>query len=289
MDKVVIFDTTLRDGEQAAGGMLNIQEKLEIARHLDKLGVDVIEAGFPASSPGDFEAVQRIAEEIRQPAICALARAHPGDIDRAWEAVKGAEHPRLHVFLSSSDIHLLHGMKKTRDEILQMTHDMVARAKKYTDDIEFSPMDASRTEPKYLFQVLETAIDVGANTVNIPDTVGYAIPDEFGKLIADIFQNVPNISRAVVSIHCHNDLGLAVANSLESVTKGARQVECTINGIGERAGNASLEEMVILPVCSPSSSAEVLKVREITSLSDGLVESPEDGVQLSQETSSVTL
>jgi len=245
MDKVIIFDTTLRDGEQAAGGTLNIQEKLGIARQLEKLGVDVIEAGFPVSSPGDFEAVQLIAQEIRRPTICALARAHPVDIDRAWEAVKGANCPRLHVFLSSSDIHLLHGMKKTRDEILQMTHDMVARAKKYTDDIEFSPMDASRTEPRYLFQVLETAIDVGATTVNIPDTVGYAIPGEFGKLIEDIFQNVPNISRVVVSVHCHDDLGLAVANSLESVTKGARQVECTINGIGERAGNASLEEIVM--------------------------------------------
>ena len=245
MDKVIIFDTTLRDGEQAAGGTMNLKEKLEIARQLDRLGVDVIEAGFPASSPGDFEAVRQISAEVRRPVICALARAHQGDIDRAWEAVKDAAHPRLHVFLSSSDIHLLHGLKKSRDEILQMTHDMVAWAKKYTDDIEFSPMDASRTEPKYLYQVLETAIAVGATTVNIPDTVGYAIPGEFGALIAGIFQNVPNISRAVVSVHCHNDLGLAVANSLEAVGKGARQVEGTINGIGERAGNASIEEIVM--------------------------------------------
>ena len=245
MDRVVIFDTTLRDGEQAAGGTLNLQEKLEIARQLEKLGVDVIEAGFPISSPGDFEAVRRIAREVRGSVICALARAHPDDIDRAWEAVKEAEHPRIHVFLSASEIHRVYQLKKSREEILQMSRDMVARAKKYTDDIEFSPMDASRAEPAYIHQILEAAIDAGANTVNIPDTVGYAIPDEFGSLIEGIFQKVPNISQAVVSVHCHNDLGLAVANSLESVRRGARQVECTINGIGERAGNASLEEIVM--------------------------------------------
>ena len=245
MDRVVIFDTTLRDGEQAAGGTLNIQEKLEIARQLEKLGVDVIEAGFPISSPGDFEAVRRIAREVRGSVICALARAHPDDIDRAWEAVKEAEHPRIHVFLSASEIHRVYQLKKSREEILQMSRNMVAKAKKYTDDIEFSPMDASRAEPAYIHQILEAVIDAGANTVNIPDTVGYAIPNEFGGLIEGIFQNVPNISQAVVSVHCHNDLGLAVANSLESVKRGVRQVECTINGIGERAGNASLEEIVM--------------------------------------------
>jgi len=245
VERVIIFDTTLRDGEQAAGGTLNIQEKLGIARQLEKLGVDVIEAGFPISSPGDFEAVRLIAKEIHTPIICALARAHPDDIDRAWEAVKKAEHPRIHVFLSASDIHLLYQLKKSREEILQMSRNMTARAKKYTDDIEFSPMDASRTEPEYIYQILEAVIDAGATTVNIPDTVGYAIPDEFGSLIEGIFQNVPNINRAVISVHCHNDLGLAVANSLESVKRGARQVECTINGIGERAGNASLEEIVM--------------------------------------------
>jgi len=245
MDKVIIFDTTLRDGEQAAGGMLNVQEKLEIARQLERLGVDVIEAGFPASSPGDFESVRLIAGEVRKPVICALARAHPHDIDRAWEAVKEAKHPRIHVFLSASDIHLSYQLKKSRDEILQTSRDMVMRAKKYTDDIEFSPMDASRTEPEYIYQILRAVIDAGANTVNIPDTVGYAIPGEFGRLIEGIIRNVPNISKAVISVHCHNDLGLAVANSLESVKRGARQVECTINGIGERAGNASLEEIVM--------------------------------------------
>ncbi len=245
MDRVIIFDTTLRDGEQAAGGMLNIQEKLEIARQLEKLGVDVIEAGFPIASSGDFEAVRVIAKEVRTPTICGLARAQPEDIDRAWEAVKGAEHPRIHVFLSASDIHRVYQLKKSRDEILQTSRDMTARAKKYVDDVEFSPMDASRTEPEYIYQILEAVIDAGATTVNIPDTVGYAIPDEFGGLIEGIFKNVPNISRAIVSVHCHDDLGLAVANSLESVKRGARQIECTINGIGERAGNASLEEITM--------------------------------------------
>ncbi len=243
--RVIIFDTTLRDGEQAAGGTLNVQEKLDIARQLERLGVDVIEAGFPVTSPGDFDAVSLIAREIRTPVICALARAHPKDIDGAWEAVKQAKHPRIHVFLSASDIHMLHQLKKSREEVLEMSRSMVARAKQYTDDIEFSPMDASRAEPGYVYQVLQAVIDAGATTVNIPDTVGYAILTEFGDLIEGIFQNVPNIGRAVVSIHCHDDLGLAVANSLEAVKRGARQVECTINGIGERAGNASLEEIVM--------------------------------------------
>ena len=245
MDRVIIFDTTLRDGEQAAGGRMNIQEKLEIAKQLEKLGVDVIEAGFPISSPSDFEAVSTIAKEVRTPVICALARALPQDIDRAWEAIKEAEHPRIHVFLSASDIHRVYQLKKSREEILQASRDMVARAKKYVDDVEFSPMDASRTEPEYIYQIVEAVIDAGATTVNIPDTVGYAIPAEFGSLIEGIFKNVPNIDRAIISIHCHNDLGLAVANSLEAIKQGARQVECTINGIGERAGNASLEEIVM--------------------------------------------
>ncbi|MDD4860011.1 MAG: 2-isopropylmalate synthase [Dehalococcoidales bacterium] len=245
MNKVIIFDTTLRDGEQAAGGTLNLQEKLDIARQLEKLNVDVIEAGFPASSPGDFEAVSFIAKEVRKPIICALTRAHPQDIERAWQAVKGAARPRIHIFLSTSDIHLIHQLKKNRDEILATARDMVTKAKKYTSDIEFSPMDASRTKPEYLYQILAAVIDAGATTVNIPDTVGYAIPSEFGKLIDGIFQNVPNIGKAVVSVHCHNDLGLAVANSLEALKRGARQAECTINGIGERAGNASMEEIVM--------------------------------------------
>ncbi|GAH71671.1 unnamed protein product, partial [marine sediment metagenome] len=245
MDKVIIFDTTLRDGEQAAGASLNAQEKLEIAKQLDKLGVDVIEAGFPISSPGDFEAVQFIAQEIRRPIICALSHANVEAIDRAWQAVEEAAHPRIHVFLSASDIHLLYQLNKSREEILERAKKMVARAKNYAADVEFSPMDASRTEPSYLYHVLEAAIDAGATTVNIPDTVGYATPQEFGSLIQGILVNVPNIRKALISVHCHNDLGLAVANSLEAIRSGARQVECTVNGIGERAGNASLEEIVM--------------------------------------------
>ena len=245
MGKVSIFDTTLRDGEQAAGASLNLQEKLEIARQLDKLGVDVIEAGFPASSVGDFAAVRLIAQKLKRPTICALTLANIKAIDRAWEAVKEAEHPRIHVFLSASDIHLAHQLKKSRDEVLRMSQEMVARAKNYLDDVEFSPMDASRADPAYIYQILEAVIDAGATTVNIPDTVGYATPQEFGGLIQGIRDNVSDIGKAVISVHCHNDLGLAVANSLEAIRVGARQVECTINGIGERAGNASLEEIVM--------------------------------------------
>jgi len=231
MDNIIIFDTTLRDGEQAAGAGLTAREKLEIAKQLEKLGVDVIEAGFPISSPGDFEAVQLIAKEIQGSTVCALAHANAEAIDRAWEAIKEAKSPRIHVFLSASDIHLLYQLKKSREEILEISRDMVARAKRYAEDIEFSPMDASRTEPAYIYQILEAVIGAGATTVNIPDTVGYAIPQEFGDLIEGIFKNVPNINKAMVSIHCHNDLGLAVANSLEAIRRGARQVECTINGI----------------------------------------------------------
>ena len=245
MEKVIIFDTTLRDGEQAAGTSLNLQEKLEIARQLDKLGVDVIEAGFPASSIGDFEAVGLVAHELRRPTICALTLANVEGVDRVWEAVKEAEHPRIHVFLSASDIHLAHQLKKSRDEVLKMSRETVARARTYADDIEFSPMDASRADPAYLCQILEAVIEAGATTVNIPDTVGYATPQEFGSLIQGILDNVPSIGKAVVSVHCHDDLGLAVANSLEAIRVGVRQVECTINGIGERAGNASMEEIVM--------------------------------------------
>jgi 2-isopropylmalate synthase len=245
MDNVVIFDTTLRDGEQAAGTSLNKREKLDIAKHLEKLGVDVIEAGFPVSSPGDFEAVQLLANEIHNSSICALTHANAEGIDRAAEAIKTARHPRIHVFLSASDIHLSNQLKKSREEILELSCEMVARAKKLVSDVEFSPMDASRTEPGYIYKILEGVIEAGATTVNIPDTVGYAIPDEYGAMIKGIFDNVPNIDKAIVSTHCHDDLGLAVANSLEAVRNGARQVECTINGIGERAGNTSLEEVVM--------------------------------------------
>ncbi|HEY49616.1 MAG TPA: 2-isopropylmalate synthase [Dehalococcoidia bacterium] len=244
-NKVTIFDTTLRDGEQSSGAALNIDEKLDIARQLEKLKVDVIEAGFPIASPGDLEAVRRVSQEIRGCSICALAHANPKAVDTAWDAVKNARKPRIHVFLSSSEIHMSHQLKKSREQVLKLTGDMVARAKGYLDDVEFSPMDATRTEPGFLYKVIETAIDAGATTVNIPDTVGYTIPQEFCALIDGIFANVSNIKKAVISVHCHNDLGLAVANSLAVLDHGVRQIECTVNGIGERAGNASLEEIVM--------------------------------------------
>jgi 2-isopropylmalate synthase len=235
MDKVVIFDTTLRDGEQAAGATLNKDEKLEIARQLEKLGIDVIEAGFPISSPGDYEAVKLISKSIKDSTVCALARAHPNDIDKAWDAIKEARRPRIHTFISASEIHMVHQLKKSRQQVLELVRKMVKRAKSYVEDVEFSPMDASRAEPQFIYEVLEVAIESGATTVNIPDTVGYAIPDEFGGLIEGIKKNVRNINKAVISVHCHDDLGLSVANSLEAVRRGARQVECTINGIGERS------------------------------------------------------
>ena len=245
MDKVLVFDTTLRDGEQAAGGSLNIQEKLEIAKQLEKLGVDIIEAGFPVTSPGDFEAVRLISQEVRTATICVLMHANLGAIEKSWESVKGAARPRLHITLSSSDLHLFYQLRKSRDQILEMSCASVAHARKFCNDVEFSPMDASRTDPEFIYKIVEAVIDAGATVVNIPDTVGYAMPDEFGRLIEGVFKNVPNIGQATVSIHCHNDLGMAVANSLEALMRGARQVEGTINGIGERAGNASLEEIIM--------------------------------------------
>lgn len=245
-DKVRIFDTTLRDGEQSPGASMNVEEKVLVAKQLARLGVDIIEAGFAYSSPGDFEAVRKIAGEVEGPIVCSLARAKPEDIDSAREALKGAPRPRIHTFISTSDIHLKHQFRLTRTEALKRAVEMVKRAKGYVDDVEFSPMDASRTESSYLYEVVEAVIEAGATTVNIPDTVGYALPDSFGALIKGIRENVRNIDRAIISVHCHNDLGLAVANSLAAVINGARQVECTINGIGERAGNASLEEIVMI-------------------------------------------
>ncbi|BCA56124.1 2-isopropylmalate synthase [Nitrospira sp. KM1] len=242
---IKIFDTTLRDGEQSPGASMNVEEKIMVAKQLARLGVDIIEAGFAYSSPGDFDAVHRIAQEVEGPTICSLARARPEDIDRAWEALKGAPKVRIHTFLSASDIHLKHQFRMTRDEAKKRAVEMVQRARSYVQDVEFSPMDASRADPNYLFEVVEAVIAAGAGTVNIPDTVGYAIPQEFGRLIRDIRQRVSNSHLAVISVHCHNDLGLAVANSLAAVMEGAGQVECTINGIGERAGNTSLEEIAM--------------------------------------------
>ncbi len=244
-DRVIFLDTTLRDGEQAAGASMTGEEKLGIARQLERMGMDIIEAGFPASSPGDFEAVQTIAREVRKPIICALAHASPKAIDRAWEAIKDARHPRIHVFLSSSDIHIMHQLRRGKEEVMNQAVENVRRAKGYTEDVEFSPMDATRTEPDYLFAMLTAVIEAGATTINIPDTVGYTIPEEFGKLIAGIREQVRGADKVRISVHCHNDLGMAVANSLAAVKNGARQVEGCINGIGERAGNAALEEVIM--------------------------------------------
>jgi 2-isopropylmalate synthase len=243
--RVTVFDTTLRDGEQSPGCSMNLEEKVRLARQLDRLGVDVIEAGFPIASEGDFQAVQAVSQEVRRPTIAALARASRIDIDRAWEALEPAEHPRLHTFLATSDIHLQYKLKITREQALRQAHDAVAHARSLCSDVEFSPEDATRSDPEFLCEVLESVIEAGATTINIPDTVGYTVPAEFTGLIARIRERVRGVERAVISVHCHNDLGLAVANSLAAVAEGARQVECTINGIGERAGNASLEEIVM--------------------------------------------
>ncbi len=244
-EKVLIFDTTLRDGEQAPGASMNKDEKLQIAFALERMGVDIIEAGFPISSPGDFESVRQVAQAIKNSTVCGLARAIRKDIDAAYEAVRSAQNGRIHVFLATSKIHLEHKFKKTQDEILAMAIDAVKYAKSKIGNIEFSPEDASRSEKEFLYRILEAVISAGATTVNIPDTVGYKTPDEYGSLFADIRNNVPNINKAIISTHCHDDLGLGVANSLSAIKNGARQVECTINGIGERAGNAAMEEIVM--------------------------------------------
>ena len=247
-DRIIFFDTTLRDGEQSPGATLNVEQKLLIAQQLARLGVDIIEAGFPFASKGDFHAVQQIAKLVGTetgPTICGLARATKNDIEAAAEAVKPAAKGRIHTFLATSDIHLEYKLRKTRAEVLAIVPDMVAYARSKVADVEFSPEDAGRSDPEFLYQVLEAAIAAGASTVNIPDTVGYLTPSEFGALIKGIKENVPNIDRAIISVHGHNDLGLAVANFLEAAKNGARQMECTINGIGERAGNAALEELVM--------------------------------------------
>ena len=244
-DYVKFLDTTLRDGEQAPGFSLTIAQKLELAHQLARLGVDAIEAGFPAASADDFAAVQRIARDVRGPIITGLARAVASDIDQCWEAVQDAQRPRIHTFLSSSDVHLESQFNLKRFEALVRAETAVARARSYTSDVEFSPMDATRSDWAYVCEVLEAVIGAGATTVNIADTCGFAQPDEFGMMIAYIREHVANIDRATISVHCHNDLGVAVANSLAAIKAGARQVECCVNGIGERAGNAALEELVM--------------------------------------------
>jgi 2-isopropylmalate synthase len=243
--RITVFDTTLRDGEQSPGCSMNQQEKLRLAHQLDRLGVDVIEAGFPIASDGDFESVKAIASVIRRPIIAGLARACRPDIESAWEALKDAARPRIHVFLATSDIHLQYKLRITRDQCVEQAREAIRFAKSLCDDVEFSPEDATRTEPEFLCRVLDAVVEAGATTLNIPDTVGYTVPTEFGALITTIRQRVKGIENVVISAHCHNDLGMAVANALAAVAAGARQVECTINGIGERAGNASLEEIVM--------------------------------------------
>jgi 2-isopropylmalate synthase len=245
MERITIFDTTLRDGEQSPGCSMTIPEKLRLAQTLDALGVDIIEAGFPIASDGDFAAVQLIAREIRRPIVAALARCKPEDVQRAWEALRDAERPRIHTFLATSDIHLQYKLKITRAEALEQARTAVAQARSYCEDVEFSPEDATRSEFDFLCQVVEAAIEAGATTINIPDTVGYTLPNEYGAVIRNLRAKVANSHKAVFSVHCHDDLGLALANTLAGIDAGARQVECTINGIGERAGNTALEEVVM--------------------------------------------
>jgi len=245
-DRVKIFDTTLRDGEQSPGISLNRQEKLEIAQQLGRLGVDIIEAGFPIASPGDFEAVQAIAREVHGPVICGLARTGVQDIDAAWNAIKDSERPRIHTFISTSDIHITHQLQTTREDVKGQARAAVAHAREYCEDVEFSPMDATRADLEFTAEVLQIALDEGATTINVPDTVGYAMPDEYAEMWRRLYELIPDLAMVTTSVHCHDDLGLAVANSFAGVAAGARQVECAVNGIGERAGNASLEEVVML-------------------------------------------
>jgi 2-isopropylmalate synthase len=286
-EKIIIFDTTLRDGEQAPGASLNPAEKMEIAHALADLGVDVIEAGFPISSPGDLESVKQIAKAVKGPVICALARAIKADIDAAAEGIKSAKRGCIHVFLATSKIHMQYKLKKAEDEIMRLAIESVKYAKKFCQDIEFSPEDASRSEREFLYRVLEAVIKEGATTVNIPDTVGYTQPEEYGSLIRGIKENVTNIDEAVISTHCHNDLGIAVANSLEAVRNGARQVECTVNGIGERAGNASMEEIVMNIKTRPDifrgletniATNQIYKVSRLVSKLTGFVVAPNKAI-----------
>src|SRR5438067_10909704 len=245
-DRVRIFDTTLRDGEQSPGISLNRTEKVEIAQQLARLGVDVIEVGFPITSPGDFEAVEAIAREVHGPVICGLARTSFQDIDAAWNAIKDSERPRIHTFIATSDIHIERKLQTTRDDVKGQARAAVAHAREFTDDVEFSPEDGSRSDVEFMAEVIQIALDEGATTINVPDTVGYTMPDEYAAMFTRLYELVPDLREATLSVHCHDDLGLAVANSLAGLAAGCRQVECAINGIGERAGNASLEEIVMV-------------------------------------------
>jgi 2-isopropylmalate synthase len=285
-ERILIFDTTLRDGEQSPGASLNIKEKLEVAEQLERLGVDIIEAGFPISSPGDFEAVKLISRKIRKPVIAGLARATKRDIDVCWDAIKYARNPRIHTFIATSDIHLKYKLRKSREEVLKEAVAAVKYARKFTHNVEFSAEDAVRTDPDFLCQVLEETIEAGTTTINIPDTVGYALPEEFGRIIRMVIERVPNSNRAIISVHCHNDLGLATANSLGAISLGARQIECTINGIGERAGNASLEEVVmalrtrkdLLPFYTNIETREIAKTSRLVSKLTGIIVQPNKAI-----------
>jgi len=285
-DRVIIFDTTLRDGEQSPGASMNAEEKLRLAIQLEKLGVDVIEAGFPSASIGDLEAVHMISEKVKGPKITALARTTREDIDSAWRALKNSNRPRINIFIATSDIHLVHKLKLTRDQVKKATLDAIRYAKKFFSDIEFSAEDGSRSDKEFLCDIFELAIDAGAKTVNLPDTVGYAMPDEFSQLVGYIMGHTPNISNAVMSVHCHNDLGLATANTLAAIKAGARQVEVTINGIGERAGNTSLEEVVMgiytrkehFGLSTGIKTDEIHAASRLTSLITGIVVQPNKAV-----------
>jgi 2-isopropylmalate synthase len=285
-EHVIIFDTTLRDGEQSPGASMNAAEKLHIARQLEKLGVDVIEAGFPAASAGDFDAVKLIAEKVKDAQVAALARASKPDIDRAWEAIKAGVHPRIHTFIATSDIHMEHKLKMPREQVIESGVKAVRYARNFTDNVEFSAEDGSRSDRDFLCNVFEAVIEAGARTVNLPDTVGYAMPQEFFELLAYIRCHTPNINKAVLSIHCHNDLGLATANTLAGLLAGARQAEVTINGIGERAGNASLEELVMglhtrqdhLRLKTRINTEEIWPTSRLVSMVTGLVVPPNKAI-----------
>ncbi len=285
-ERVIIFDTTLRDGEQSPGASMNTAEKLRLATQLEKLGVDVLEAGFPAASEGDFESVSQIARKITRMQVTGLARATKSDIDKAWGAVQKAAHPRIHTFIATSDIHLEHKLRMNRDQVVTAAVEAVKYAKSFTDDVEFSAEDGSRSDRDYLCRVFEAAIAAGATTVNLPDTVGYAIPEEFGEMVKYIREHTPNIHRAVLSIHCHNDLGLATANTLAAIANGARQAEVTINGIGERAGNTSLEEVVMamhtrpnfIPLATNIRTENLYPTSRLVSMITGIIVQPNKAI-----------
>ena len=285
-DKIYIFDTTLRDGEQSAGIGFTVDEKVEIARALARLNVDIIEAGFPISSPGDLAAVAEVAKQVKGPVIAGLARAAAGDVDAVWEAVQHAETPRIHVFLSSSEIHMAQQLHKNREDVMEMARAAVNRAAGYTSDVEFSPMDATRSDPEFVYQIVQAAIEEGATTINIPDTVGYAIPEEFEALIRSLPEHVPDMHKARISVHCQNDLGMATANSLAGILGGARQVEGTINGIGERAGNASLEEIIMairtrpdfMDVHVDANPHEIYSISRLVERSSGMAVQPHKAI-----------